>query len=103
MAVCRPLRLVKPMFLLEEPCLESELKTLQAFYSDDLGKKFSIVPMITKAIDMEIKIRQVNILSILEDGYYAMFFRRANNGNFQLTSTGLTHKPMVFQVVNKVE
>lgn len=83
--------------------LNDKGKTLQAFYSDDLGKKFQVIPTTLKAANRDLKIYQVSLLNPLEDGYYAFFFnRRTQDGNFQLGGSGkLTFKPMVFQVVSE--
>jgi hypothetical protein len=80
-------------------------KTLQSFYSDDLGKKFQIIPTTLTAADKDKKIFRVNVLGALENGYYAFFFKRADGqGNFRMSGgASLTYKPMVFQIENPTE
>jgi hypothetical protein len=85
--------------------LNEKGKTLQSFYSDDLGKKFQIIPTTLTAADKDKKIFRVNVLGALENGYYAFFFKRADGqGNFRMSGgASLTYKPMVFQIENPTE
>jgi len=81
--------------------LKDKGKTLQAFYSEDLGKKFSIINCKATAVDRDKKIYSVRALNVMDEGFYAVLFKRANDkGNFNMSSgKSPTYQPMVFEIL----
>ena len=78
--------------------LNDKKKTVQGFYSDDLGKKFEFIPVTRTVVDKEKNIARISVLSILDEGYYAVFFRSKNRGNLLMDLGKYNYRPFVFQI-----